>query len=171
MKEIVLDKDILEETYKELQNQKEVAKKLDVSLKVVKKNVKRYGLNNYNHKTFIKKPEKKILYKLLIDNTREEIAKKYGVCLTTLKKWMKDYNLTLKRSDFNFLGKEQKEVVIGSALGDGHLEGRILSIEHSLKQENYLDYKRNFFLGNCSDKYYRTHIKSVRLLRDRKSVV
>lgn len=164
MKRIVIKKLTLEKIYSELKNQKKVAEYFNVSLKVIKRLVKEYGLSTYNNISKISKPSIEELYESAKNFTKEEIAKKYNVCISTVSKWLKEYKITLTKSDFKKLTQMQRDVVIGSILGDGSIDGRILGMCHSIKQEEYLDYKRSFFQNEIGEKYYRKYrgYKSVR---------
>jgi transposase len=79
--------------------------------------------------------------------TDKEIAAKYKVSDRTIVKWKNEYGISKKNIRNDSLPKsltdEQKNIVVGKLLGDGHVQkirrkNTCLSVEHSLAQEEYV---------------------------------
>lgn len=155
MKKIIINKDELKSVYETLKNQKETAKYFKVSLKVIKRLVKEYRLPNYEHKSLELPPRSSLEDIFKNGGTKQDACEMFNVGKSTISKWLSIYGISCKHSDYRHLTEEQKQVVIGSVLGDGYISGRVLCLCHSIKQEAYLDYKMSFFEGCCSKKYFR----------------
>jgi hypothetical protein len=113
--------------------------------------------------------EKQILESLYIEefNSLDDIARLYSVTKTTIARWMKVYGIKtrppgLKKLFFEneknlSLTEKQKEFIVGSLLGDGHVSlGRKsarLEINHSFKQVEYLKWKKAIMGGFSNDIY------------------
>lgn len=166
MKKIYIEKELLQNVYEELKSQKEVAKYFQVSLKVIKRLVKEYNLGTYEHFAYI--PPKEELQSIFEQGgCKKDICLKYNVKNNTVGKWLQHYGISAVRSDYKHLTETQYAVTIGSILGDGSLEGRVLAISHSIKQEQYLDYKMHFFKDEISPKDYRTTKEGYKSVRCR----
>ena len=166
MKKIIIDKEELQKVYENLKNQEKVAEHFGVSVFVIRKNVREYGLPTYEHATFI--PPRDVLYNIFANGgNKRMVCDMFGVCTSQVSKWLKHYGISSVKSDYKHLNNEQYAVVIGSILGDGHLEGRVLSLNHSIKQEDYLNYKASFFKDNISPLYYRTTKEGYKSVRCR----
>ena len=155
MKKIFIAKEELKEVYDNLKCQKEVAKHFGVSLKVIKRLVKEYQLGTYEHFAYIP-PREEILEVFQNGGKKRDVCEKFGVKNNTVSKWLVHYGISAIQSDYKHLTQDQKDVIIGSVLGDGYLEGRVLYLNHSIKQEDYLNYKAEFFKGDISESTYRT---------------
>ncbi|MCZ2224538.1 MAG: hypothetical protein LC122_13015 [Chitinophagales bacterium] len=117
--------------------------------------------NKYNIPTDLytksKKPSKEDLQKLyFIDNlTTKQIGHLYNSSRQTVDRWFKEYNLATNSNQKKFshlravpLTKNQKEFIVGSMLGDGHIDHKSkksnrLVFCHSEKQLDYLLWKKN----------------------------
>lgn len=155
MRKIYIAKEELQRVYEELKCQKEVAKHFGVSLKVIKRLVKEYKLGTYEHFAYIP-PREEILEVFLNGGRKKDVCEKFGVKNNTVSKWLMHYGISAIQSDYKHLTQEQRDVVIGSVLGDGYLDGRVLYLNHSIKQEDYLNFKAKFFDGDISENSYRT---------------
>lgn len=155
MRKIYIAKEELQRVYDELKCQKEVAKHFGVSLKVIKRLVKEYKLGTYEHFAYIP-PKEEILEVFLNGGRKKDVCEKFGVKNSTVSKWLVHYGISAVQSDYKHLTQEQKDIVVGSVLGDGYLDGRVLYLNHSTKQEDYLNFKAKFFGGDISGSYYRT---------------
>lgn len=166
MKKIYIDKEELEKVYNDLKSQKLVAEHFNVSLKVIKRLVKEYKLGTFEHFAYI--PSKEEILTIFENGGRKkDVCEKFNVKNSTVTKWLNHYGISAVQSDYKHLTKEQKDIVIGSILGDGFIEGRVLYLNHSVKQEDYLNYKAAFFEGNISDNSYRTTKEGYKLVRRR----
>ena len=90
------------------------------------------------------------LQKLLFQKkSNKDIAKILGLHTSTISRYRKEFNLQdiSKRAQFYQYTEAQWQVILGSILGDGHLEkhylsgGTILRIAHCDKQLSYLEFK------------------------------
>jgi hypothetical protein len=90
-----------------------------------------------------------------------KIAEIYGASNTSIRKWIRALNIDVidflaekYKAREQYFTKEMDEYIIGTLLGDGHIEiekayrksGR-LEICHSLKQQDYLLWQLNFVIG------------------------
>lgn len=166
MKKIFIAKEELKEVYDNLKCQKEVAKHFGVSLKVIKRLVKEYQLGTYEHFAYIP-PREEILEVFQNGGKKRDVCEKFGVKNSTVSKWLVHYGISAIQSDYKHLTQDQVNVVIGSVLGDGCLDGRVLYLNHSIKQEDYLNYKADFFANNISESSYRTTKDGHRTVRRR----
>lgn len=100
--------------------------------------------------------DKELLNRLyIIDGlTTYEIAKQYAVDRTTICNCLRRYNINIRNKKAQHdenklirLSAEQKELLYGTMLGDGHISRSNnlarFSISHSIKQEEYIKYKHN----------------------------
>ena len=86
----------------------------------------------------------------------QEIADECGVSKRTIKKWLVSINgMTCNfRSENVKLNKEQKDLIVGSLLGDGHIDKRenspIFIVSHAENQKEYLYFKYNILKNICN---------------------
>lgn len=154
MKKIIIAKQELQEIYNNLKSQKRTAEYFGVSLKVIKRLVKEYKLGTFEHFIYIP-PKNDLISVFQNGGIKKDICKKYNVVNSTVTKWLDHYGISAVKSDYKHLTQEQKSIVVGSILGDGYIDGRILLLNHSLKQEDYLNYKAGYFGTDISGPTYR----------------
>jgi hypothetical protein len=166
MKKIYIAKEDLQKVYNDLKSQKLVAKHFSVSLKVIKRLVKEYKLGTFEHFAYIP-PKEEILEVFQNGGRKKDVGEKFNVKNSTVTKWLTHYGISAVQSDYKHLTDNQRSVVIGSILGDGYLDGRVLYLSHSLKQEDYLNYKASFFGNDISSSYYRKTKEGYQSVRKR----
>ncbi len=166
MKKVFIPKDDLKKVYDKLKSQKAVAEHFNVSLKVVKRLVNEYRLGTYEHFEFIP-PKADLLSIFQNGGIKRDICSFYSVGNSTVTKWLNHYGISATRSDYKHLTKEQIAVIVGSILGDGYLDGRVMYLNHSIKQEAYLNYKAEYFRGEISKPSYRTTKEGYKSVRRR----
>lgn len=99
--------------------------------------------------------------------TTSQIGKMYGVDRRTIGKWLNHYKILIRSNQRKFyhlkaipFTKNQKDFIVGTLLGDGHLAGlgkyknsKRLTMTHCEKQLNYLLWKKEImgnFVNNIS---------------------
>lgn len=86
----------------------------------------------------------------------EEMSKEVGCKKRVIEKWCTEkYRLTQKyRQKNKVLSKLQSDLIIGSMLGDGHIDRRetqpIFIVSHAKNQKDYLYYKYNILKDLCN---------------------
>jgi transposase-like protein len=159
------NKDTLVELYyNQHKTLKEIGEQFGVSIPAVHKWFKKYNLFVIKHRDDINKPTKEELLKLYetTEFTIKSLAKKYGVGEKTMNRWFKDYSIkpirSVERKYYHLrqvpLTKKQKEFIIGSLLGDGHIDNsktKRFVVNHCEKQMSYLEYKKDI-LNNYVNK-------------------
>lgn len=70
---------------------------------------------------------------LLLSNSQQDVARHFGVCVQTISKLVEEYQIAYKRKGRTYeirkklpavLNKEQADFMVGSMLGDGHIDKR-----------------------------------------------
>lgn len=134
----------------------DIAELYGVSIGAVCKWFVKYDIKAIKYRQDINKPDKKTLaskYETL-KYTMKTIGEEYGVGEKTIKRWFKEYGIRpikskerkyyhLRRIPFS---PRQREFIVGSLLGDGHIDNgktKRLVINHSEKQLSYLEYKKS----------------------------
>jgi len=157
-----LTKEFLEEEYiKNNLNDSEIAKKYNISSKVVVWRKRKFfnienkfkGKSNKNATINRKFKISKIEAEKLLEEgkTFDEISKIMGCSAVVSIRRFKVLGLTTKQDHvghYTFLDieltEEQKQLIIGSTLGDGTITvSGAYSCSHSIKQREYFDHKRN----------------------------
>lgn len=125
---------------------KQIAEKFKISLATVVRAAKKYGIPSAYHKT---PPQKeKLVDALATHNTISGLADFYQVSCSTIKRWLGGYNLSttteaLKNIKLTHI---QKEVLVGTVLGDGHItKSGALHLAHGIAQKEYLEHKISWF--------------------------
>ncbi len=157
---------------------RQIAEKYNMPSKtVVWRKRKKFGIENKykgksnqnakkNRKFFISKEEAERLLKE--DNTFEMIAEKMGCSVPVARRRFTELGLckeqkhTLAYEYYDVdLDEHQKQMVIGSVLGDGTITTHgAYSCSHSIKQKKYFDYKRQVLYNlhsNCTQKYTHSY--------------
>ena len=187
-----LTKELLQEEY--VSNgltDKKIAEKYNMPSKtVVWKKRKKFGIENKfknksnqnakkNRKYSIEKEEAE---QFLKDGmTFREISDKMGCSLMVAKRRFKELGLCREQSQtipYKYhdvdLTKKQKQMVMGSLLGDGTItESGAYSCSHSIKQKEYFDHKMQVLFNlhsNCFQRYAYLAIDNVNLVNDTESL-
>lgn len=145
MKPIILEKELVEESYNRLKNRKAVASELGYSLKVINKMCKLYGLESYNNLPRVQ-VDKKAFTELYDTHNQAEMAIELGISIASVKRLFKEYGLVVSKSSGKgkTLSDIESQVILGSLLGDGHISNYgYMEITHCLKQYDYMIYKKD----------------------------
>ncbi|QWU14259.1 LAGLIDADG DNA endonuclease family protein [Paenibacillus sophorae] len=101
--------------------------------------------------------DKDELYKHYVINqlSSYQIAEKYGCAATTIRNKLLRYNITPETQEkFNQLSDLQKDLVVGSMLGDGHLQKKnnltLLTVSHCEDQKEYANAKLQIIRNLCN---------------------
>lgn len=142
-----ISKSELEELYKN-HTQKEIAAILGCSADRIFNLIKTYGLRKSVGPTPFECPSRdeiKHLYEEYCLNTKE-IADRFGVSKSLVQKWMKNLEIKSRREvvlELPRLSRDQKDLVIGSLLGDAYLCSRNFGLSHFAKAQAQFDGDRD----------------------------
>jgi transposase-like protein len=140
----------------------EIAQIYDTNRNVVSRwlNEQNIEIRLYNRK--VEKPTKECLIRLYVKEklTINQIAVFYSTNRSVVTRWLQSYQISIKSNQRKFyhlratpLNEEQKQFVIGTLLGDGHIslnkkrDKARLCLTHSIKQANYFFFKKRL-MGN-----------------------
>lgn len=139
----------------EVQTMEQIGIKFAVSTKTVRKWFKQYNIIS---KGFIRNSPRPPKEELISEyttktNSIKDLAKKYGVGERSVKRWFQEYSIkpirSVERKYYHLrkvpFTKKQREFIIGSLLGDGHIDNGKLkrfAVNHSDKQLDYIMYKK-----------------------------
>lgn len=134
--------------YKENKNDREIAKLLNCNSSVIQNYRKRKNLSkNFEYKSSLEDYFDKIIELKNQDKGYKTIAKELGLIPANVRYILKKYNIPNTEKKFKniVLSDFQKEMLIGTMLGDGHLSKRglnsSLNFGHCIKQKQYLEHK------------------------------
>ena len=149
----------------------ELSKYLNIYIDLITKICKEYNISNFNYvKT---DPRYKAIYqnydwcyqKFFTEGlNHDEMAKEANCSVRVIKKWCTEkHKLTGDYRRYNKkLSDLQKDLIIGSMLGDGHIDRRetqpMFIVVHAENQKDYLYYKYNVLKNLCNIE--PTYIKS-----------
>ena len=155
----------LKENSKYFSGQEELSKYLNIYSDLIVKLCKEHNILNFNYvKT---NPKFKAIYqdynwcyqKFFIEGlNHEEMANEANCSLRVIKKWCTEkHRLTGDYRRYNKkLSNLQKDLLIGSMLGDGHIDKRedqpMFIVGHAENQKDYLYYKYNIMIDFCNIK-------------------
>lgn len=154
---MIPNKDVLVDLYYNQQKTlEEIGNQFGVSTSAVHKWFKKYSLKTIKHRRDYNRPSKETLIAEYETKTItiKDLGKKYNVGERTIKRWFKEYGIksirSVERKYYHLrkvpFTKCQREFIIGSLLGDGHIDNgktRRFVVNHSDKQLEYLKYKQS----------------------------
>ena len=95
--------------------------------------------------------------KIIIEGlNKEAIARLCGASKRVIEKWVNEkYKLNQKtRQQIQTINKKQEDIIIGSLLGDGHIDKRktqpLFIVSHAENQKDYLYWKYNILKNLCN---------------------
>lgn len=153
----------------------DIATIYDVNRNIISKWLKSYDIKIRLFNVSDKKPEAETLKKYYETDklTLKQIASIYNVSRQTVERWAHDYGIDIDSNVRRYyhlkavpLTRLQKEFIVGTLLGDGHIAGigkkknsKRLTMTHCEKQLDYLLWKKNI-LGNLVNTISRYEQKS-----------
>lgn len=154
-----MDKEKVFKLFKEGYSNTQIAKELNCSVSNISSFLKRNSLKNTWQRSYRKEDFMKF-YKEGYNDI--QIAKFLGVGKSSIQSFRQKLNLSINyRNDNIDINPTQKELLIGTLLGDSYLklsgkETATGMFAHSLKQEKYFTYKKNILGPLCSKTLYKT---------------
>lgn len=101
--------------------------------------------------------EKEVLENLYKKHTQAEMLEILNISSPTLRRLFREYGIVTNKSKgkYKTLSKTERDVVIGSILGDGYISVKSLSLNHSHKQLEYLKHKGNLINNIWNGNLYK----------------
>lgn len=163
------EEQLLDLCYKEKRPISEIAKLLNKTDKSISAKAMKMGLIANNIKK--NNPKFKAIYqdydwcyqKFVIENkSHREMAEEANCSLRVIQKWCSEIHRLNKRTfkENKHLSDKQKELIMFSLLGDGHIDKRenqsLFIVSHAENQKDYLYWKYDILKDICSNKpaYY-----------------
>ena len=178
-KEYKYNKEFINYLRDEIVNKKEtinsISKKIGVSYRVIKNIVKENNIQIqiHNHNSSYKAVYQDYDWcyqKFIIEGlNHDEMAREGKTSKRTIEKWcVEKHHLTQKyRQKNKRLNNIQKDLIIGSLLGDGHIDKRdtqpLFIVSHAVNQKDYLFWKYDILKDFCNIKptYYENKDKKI----------